>query len=260
MIPISLFGLLLISSCKKKNSIVASNCKINYIDYDGKYPDAFTYSGDQLIRWTEHPQITHDYMYQSGKITSIIWKSPAATDTSFVTYDGNGRVKTLYETYNGMTELEWTFEWNNDGSIHKMLEFSMDTDSVGQNFILSGHFFTYQNGKIKSIETIWDKDGNGKLDVAKDESEKMEATAVGTEENPLYGWLQYQDDLSESSSFIFYCSKHLINEYIWSENGGQNPEKVTLTYDFSSGRLVKASEIWASDPTPYVYNFGYLCQ
>lgn len=182
--------MLLLSSCKKNDEdpkkTVDTNCKISSIAYNGDLSDVFLYNGSQIIKWKEGSSgdIIHDYLYTNGKLTSIIWTSPIAADTSFIEYNKDGLVSKLYNPFEGKRDESWSFNWNSDGTINTILAPYIDT-SLAKGFGI-GYFFKYANGDLKTMQYITDMNGDGILDPIMDETETTELI-VSNEKNPLYG-------------------------------------------------------------------------
>jgi hypothetical protein len=229
------------------------SCKVSRIETDGKLTDLYTYNGNQLIKWREGPDssISHDYIYQNGKIASIIRSSRAKKDTTFFEYNTDGLVSRIFNPLNGKPDQSLSFKWNQDGTVNSI--FSPLT--IDKTFD-EEYFFNYENGDLKSIVDIQDANGDGILD-PKADTVLTSVFVLGKERNPIYGFYLYDDYIS-SLRGEFFC-KHAVMENTIME-GSVLLYKLIYNNTFdSNGNLIRSLWNLSVDPRPTDIKYSYKC-
>lgn len=234
-----------------------STCKVTKIDWGNSYVINYTYNGDRLIQIDED-NITRDFNYDAnGRITQIYWASPSHKDTTYMVYDAQGRRQANLEYYEGELDDSTSFHYNSDGTLAAIYNHYIDFPGYVHRMAV---FFTYNNGKLQQMETYYDDNEDGVLDLSKMDSEdEYELTVVTLNDikNPLYeGWL-YETDLSVFNE-AFACS-HLISRVEYSGNAWKGYQS-NLTYETNESGYPTVVRYVDSDGDSGSYSIQYDCK
>ena len=250
---------LLLNSCKKDSDdpiTKTTTCKVTQL-VDGSYSLTFTYNNNRLIQ-LEEDNVIRTYNYDAnGRITHIYWASPSHKDTTYMVYDAQGRRIANLEYYEGELMDSTSFHYNTDGTLSAIYNHYIGEPNYVHRMAV---FFTYNNGKLQKIETYYDENEDGVLDLSKMDSEdeyELVVVTLNDIKNPLYGAWIYETDLSVFDEM--YASSHMISRVEYSGNSWKGYQS-DFTYQTNKHGYPTVVQYKDSDGESGSYSLIYDCK